>query len=92
MVDIVIPEWAVIIGIMMFALAFAGFIGAIYSRIGRMEGTISSKLNGTFSKLCDDVGGIKTDVTTLKTKMTSVQKDIVDIRRTCESRNYYGKE
>lgn len=74
MVNIVIPEWGVVVSLLGFAITLSVVMGAIYSRIGRLEGTITTKLNGAFGKLCEDVEKVKGDIGELKTDVAVLKE------------------
>ena len=86
-----IPEWGVIVSLLCFALTLAGVSSAIYSRIGRLEGVISAKLNGNLEKLVNDVTKNKEDTQKLKTELSKIQvnkdafeKSINEIKSNCQ--------
>lgn len=86
-----IPEWGVIVSLLCFALTLAGVASAIYSRIGRLEGVISAKLNGNLEKLVNDVTKNKEDTQKLRTEFSNIQitkevfeKSINEIRGNCQ--------
>ena len=94
MVNIAIPEWGIVLSLLAFAVMLAGAAGAVYSRIGKLEGSIAGKLNGTFTDLCKDMGHVKTEIAVMKTDvsvlrmdmgvlrtdLTSVKPDIIDLK------------
>ncbi len=76
MVTLAIPDWGVVVGLLGFALTLSLVVGAVNSRIGRLEGVISAKLNGAFTQLCDDVRLAKTDINSVKIDIATLKTDV----------------
>jgi hypothetical protein len=87
MTNLTIPDWSIVLGLLTFAIMLSGAAGALYLRIGKIEGKIDAKLNGSFTKVCNDVEGIKShmpeiksDVKVLRSDMNVVRTDIAEIK------------
>ena len=78
-----IPEWGVVLSLISLAVLLSGFIGAIYARIGRLEGTVTAKLNGNFSKLVTDVTDLKEAVVILKHEVPIIRDRYGEIKANC---------
>jgi hypothetical protein len=82
MVTFNLPDWGVIISLLGFAFMLAGVAGAIYARIGKLEGTLGAKLNGQLKEFCEgtkkntqDIADIRGDVKVLKEEVSDLKAD-----------------
>ena len=81
MVNVTIPDWGFVLSLLAFAVMLAGAAGAVYSRIGKLEGTVTAKLNGAFTEVCKDVKELKTEsVPNLRTDVMVLRTDVTLLR------------
>jgi hypothetical protein len=78
-----VPEWGVVLSLLALAFVIAGAFGAVYLRIGNMEGTIKAKLNGNLDKLTTDVTLLKDHMTVIRTEFPVIRDETISIKENC---------